>query len=739
MNKFIKLRIGVLMGGKSIEREVSFNSGRTVCDHIDFLKYEVVPIFQTYKGDLYILPYKFLHRGKISDFFDRLDSQAKKISWDDLKYLVDFIYLSIHGRFAEDGTVQGFLEVLGIPYLGAKIFASAIGMNKGVQKKILQSNGIDVPNGFVVTPEEIEKIDIKSILEKLEKLNVNFPIIVKPVHEGSSFGISLVDNKSDLLQALKNACYCDSRLKQDVIIEEKIKGSEFVCVCLQKDKNWFALPITQVVCEKNTNFFDYTQKYMPGRATKITPANFEKKDQENIVQTCIKVTKILNFSTISRIDGFLTKDGRVYIIDPNSLTGTGPATFLFHQAAEIGMSHTQLINYLVETELKNYNLKSVSNVNAKKDNNISNKKNRIVVLLGGSSNEREISLESGRNVCYKLSPEKYEIIPVFVDSKNELYKLNQRLLIQNSTREISLLVTQDLKINWADLPKICDFVFIGLHGGVGENGGVQGTLEMLDLPYNGSGVLTSSLCMDKFKTNEFLKSGGFDVPFSFLLSKTEFYSESFIKNFEKFSEKINLPVIIKPHDDGCSVGVKKVKNKENLLKEIDLYFKETLKEYVLIEEFIDAVELTCGVFGNQEVTALPPSKVFVAKDVLSMEEKFLPGAGENLTPAPLAKEHLEFIQDTIAQAYKFLGCAGYSRIDCFFQQAKKSPTKKNRLIILEVNTLPALTPATCIFHQAAEIGLRPMDFIEKIVELGFENYKNKFITSSQKDIQEQTL
>ncbi|MCF7899623.1 ATP-grasp domain-containing protein, partial [Candidatus Babeliales bacterium] len=457
------------------------------------------------------------------------------------------------------------------------------------------------------------------------------------------------------------------------------------------------------------------------------------------IEACIKVTKILNFSTISRIDGFLTKDGKIYIIDPNSLTGTGPATFLFHQAAEVGMSHTQLINYLVETELKNYNLTSIINVNLKKNNKINNKKTRVVVLLGGNSNEREISLESGRNVCYKLSPEKYEIIPVFLDSKNELYKLNQRLLIQNSTREISLLVTQDLKINWSDLPNICDFVFIGLHGGIGENGSVQGTLEMFDLPYNGSGVLTSALCMDKFKTNEFLKSGEFDVPFSFLLSKTEFFSENFIKNFEKFSEKINFPAIIKPHDDGCSIGVKKIKNDEDLFKEIDLYFKETLKEYVLIEEFIDAIELTCGVFGNQDAIVLPASKVFVTKDVLSMEEKFLPGAGENLTPAPLKKEHLDFIQDKIARAYKFLGCAGYSRIDCFFQEAKISPTKKDRVIILEVNTLPALTPATCIFHQAAEIGLRPMDFIEKIVELGFENYKNKFTTNSQKDIQEQTL
>ena len=106
-----KLRVGVLMGGKSIEREVSFNSGRTVCDHLDTQRYEIIPIFQKKSGDLFILPWHFLYRGKTNDFEHRLDSEAKKIIWDDLKALVDFMYLAVHGRFAEDGTVQGFLEI----------------------------------------------------------------------------------------------------------------------------------------------------------------------------------------------------------------------------------------------------------------------------------------------------------------------------------------------------------------------------------------------------------------------------------------------------------------------------------------------------------------------------------------------------------------------------------------------------------------------------------------------------
>lgn len=354
MGSSVKIRIGVLMGGKSEEREVSFNSGRTICDHIDTSKYEVIPIFQTFKGDLYILPWYFLHRGKISDFYDRLDSHAKKIDWQDLKLLIDFLYISVHGRFAEDGTLQGILEILKIPYLGSKVFASALGMNKLFQKKFLKLNGIDVAKGISLTSKQIKNLSLEEILKYLEKENLKFPIIIKPVHEGSSLGVSVVNNNHELLPALTKASTCDSRVDQEVLIEEKLEGMEFVCVCLQKDdKSWFSFPITEVVPESEIGFYDYVQKYMPGRATKITPARCSEKDTQKIIETCQKATQILDFTTISRIDGFLTKDGRIVIIDPNTLTGMGPATFLFHQAAEYGMNHSQLINYLVETELKN--------------------------------------------------------------------------------------------------------------------------------------------------------------------------------------------------------------------------------------------------------------------------------------------------------------------------------------------------------------------------------------------------
>ncbi|MBD3232055.1 ATP-grasp domain-containing protein [Candidatus Dependentiae bacterium] len=721
IKKFSKIKVGVFMGGRSIEREVSLNSGRTICDHLDTEKYEIIPIFQTELGHLYLLPWHFLHRGKISDFYHRLNTEAKKIDWEDLKKIIDFMYLAVHGRYGEDGIIQGFLEILDIPYLGTKVYGSSLGMNKIIQKKILQANQIEVAKDLILTTDQIKQLNLEQILKLLKNINITFPLVVKPAHEGSSLGINIVINEDELLKAIYDASYCDPRITQEVLIEEKLKGMEFVCVCLQKSdftKDWFALSVTEVITEPGTQFYDYTQKYMPGRATKITPARCSKKKFEKIISTCIKASQVLQFTTISRIDGFLTKDGKVVIIDPNSLTGMSPATFLFHQAAEKEINHPKLINYLIETELKNYGLtekmKNLENKNQKSEN-----KKRIAILLAGNTNEKEISLESGRNICYKLSPQKYEVIPIFVDQKKELYKLSQKLLIQNSTHEISNLLNDHLKIRWSNLPKICDFVFIGLHGGIGENGSVQGTLEMLDLPYNGSGIFTSSLCIDKYKLNQFLKSNGFDTPKSILICK---------KNFEKtinkkLNDDLHFPLIIKPVDDGCSFYVKKANTKKQLLSLIKQFFKISSKNHVLIEEYITGTELTCGVIGNEEITVFPPSKTITNKDILSIEEKFLPGAGENLTPAPLPKASILFIQNIISNIYKILDCKGYARIDCFYQSEKESPTKKHRLIILEVNTLPALTPATCIFHQAAEIGLKPMEFIDKIIEFGIAHHK----------------
>ncbi|TET05922.1 ATP-grasp domain-containing protein [Candidatus Dependentiae bacterium] len=723
-----KIRVGVLMGGKSIENEVSFNSGRTICDHLDTECYTIIPIFQTIEGTLYILPGHFLYRGKIADFEHRLAHEATQICWDDLKDLVDFIYIAIHGQYAEDGTVQGILELFDIPYLGSGVFASALSMDKTIQKSFLRISGIDVPRSISVMPNQIGIYtkNINALLDLLEQAGIKTPYIVKPNNEGSSLGISIVKDKQKLLSAIRMASMIYPSKKQPVLIEEKIEGMEFSCITITdyKTGKFMPLPATEVIVDNSVQFFDYEQKYMPGRATEFTPPRCSKKLQKKIQDTCIKAMQALGITNISRIDGFVTNDERIVIIDPNSLSGMGPASFLFREAAEVNLSHTELINHLIETELHEYGLTQKEYQNKTKTTLIKVKKTRVAVLMGGRTNEKEISLESGRNVAYKLSPHKYDVIPIFVNHNLELFTINQSILVRNSTHEIETLLEPKMKVRWSDLPNLADFIFLGLHGGEGENGCIQGMLEMLNLPYNGSSVLTSALCMDKYMTAKYLRAHTIEVPKSLLISKQDWHNKKKELLQAIFEMLPSFPLIVKPHDDGCSIMVQKVSKQNDLEAAIEHIFLHD-KEYAMIEEYIVGMELTVGIIGNEKAQALPPSQAIAQAEILSIKEKFLPGAGENQTPAPLSKDTITYIQQVMEQTYTIIGCKGYARIDCFYQSAQQSPTKKERVIIIEINTLPALTPSTCLFHQAAEIGIKPMDFIDLIVKLGLQEHRRE--------------
>ena len=717
------LKVGVLMGGMSIEREVSFNSGRTICDHLDTQLFQVVPLFQTAQGGLYILPWTFLYRGKIADFESRLDGQAQKVTWDALSQTVDFVYIAVHGKYGEDGRLQAMLELLKIPYLGSKMFASALGMDKQMHNEHLQAHGIEVPQGFCLSVAQIKKFDDQFVDQKLQELKLNFPLIVKPVNEGSSFGVFVVQNRADLHHAVTTASFISGSKGQPVLVEEKVVGMEFTCIIITDNVTGklIALPPTEVLISGDTDIFDYQQKYMPGAVHEKTPATCGDDLIKKIQDASIATMQVLGFTNLSRIDGFLTPDGRVIIIDSNPLSGMGPATFLFRQAAEHNIGHTELINHLIKTELKSYAMHIEKNENVEAPI----QRLRVGVLFGGPSNEKEISLESGRNVVYKLSPEKYEVFPIFMSNAMELFILDNRLIVCHSTKEIEDNLARAQKIGWSDLPNLVDFVFIALHGSPGEDGIVQGALEMLRMPYNGSGVFASGLCMDKFKTTQFLGRKGFDVPKSLLLTYDAWKTQD--EQLDLFLSTISYPCIVKPHDDGCSVMVMAPKNREELEVSLQEIFMQ--KKFALIEERIRGMELTVGVLGNDEPQALMQIQTVVKGDLLSLEEKFLPGAGENQTPALLCHDDLQFVREKIKAMYQAAGCRGYARIDCFFQTAQQSITGDRRVILIEINTLPGLTPATCIFHQAAEDGMRPMEFIDKIIELGLQEHAHAEIVS----------
>ena len=702
------IRVGIFMAGPSLEKEVSFNSGRTICDHLDSPLYIPIPLFISMDRRLFILPWQFLYRGKISDFENRLETEATEIYWNDLVTIIDFAYLALHGYLGEDGHIQGMLTILNIPFSGSSVLVNAICINKKFALHLLSLHNISTPTEISIEKKKINDPNAKSFLDTHKK------IIVKPEQEGSSLGISIVESEIDLYPAITKAKTINHSFDQNVILQEYINGSEFSIIALEKDGAWLIFEPTEIIT--NNNVFSYNQKYLPGSICKFTPGRFSDTVITNIKIIIQKIIDIITPHDIIRIDGIIDqKNLNINIIDINTFPGTAPSSFVFLQSALHQLSPVHVINNIIENALKRYN-KEYNN-QFKTKHIVCQKKINIAVLLGGNSNEKEISLESGRNVYYKLSQLYYNAQIIFVSSHEQYYILRLDQIVKDTTSEIEKTITPDQEIKFETFKEQFDFIFICLHGGNGENGILQKKLELIDILFNGSNSKSSHICMHKSLALEILDKHNLYTTDRILIKKNNREIEKeliFIENLFTHYKKI----IIKPNDDGCSAFVFIANNKKEVVSGINTIFNSS-KNTCLIEGCIDGIELTVGIVGNQDnYLILPITQTIKSENILSIEEKFLPGAGENITPALFNDQITKKIKLEIRKAYHALGCEGYARIDCFWSEFKKE------LIILESNSLPALTPATCLFHQSAELDINPSDFINYIVYLGYKK-KNK--------------
>jgi D-alanine-D-alanine ligase len=347
------------------------------------------------------------------------------------------------------------------------------------------------------------------------------------------------------------------------------------------------------------------------------------------------------------------------------------------------------------------------------------KKLRIGIIFGGASSEKEVSLEGGRNVYYKISNEKYEKIPIFVDSNLKLWKINDFLIVQNTTSDLEALLPDYAEmIPYEKLKELIDFAFIIGHGKYLEDGCFQGLLEILNIPYNGTGVLSSAIGMDKLIFREILTLHEIKVPKYLAISDKEWKNSNKNEIIEKIKTKIGLPCLVKPSREGCSTGITVVREEKDLDEAIEKAF--IWDRIILVDEYIEnATEVTVSVLGNEERIVLPITETPWQQNLgyLTLLDKFLPGGAEMITPARLPAEIAEKVKETALKICQILNIKGYPRIDMF--------VKDNEVIVLEVNTLPGVTPSTMVFHQAAEIGMSPEEFLDKIIELGIEAHKNK--------------
>jgi D-alanine-D-alanine ligase len=298
------MKVGVLMGGISSEREVSLNSGKSIIEHINKEKYEVVPVIINKKEDV-----------------------IEKVKG------LDFALLALHGKFGEDGTVQSVLQTLDIPYSGCGPLSSALCMDKDLTKTVLKAKGIRTAKWINVT--SVEEIDYEAIEE------MGYPVFVKPTNGGSSVATFKIDKKEDVENAVVEGLKWDN----EVLIEEYIKGEEITCPVFNNE----LFPVLTI--KSNTEFYDYEQKYSANGAQHY-PIQLEEKIYNEVKKMALETYKALKCSVYARIDMILTEEGVPYILEVNTLPGM-TATSLFPQSAgEKGINFSEFIDLIIKTSMK---------------------------------------------------------------------------------------------------------------------------------------------------------------------------------------------------------------------------------------------------------------------------------------------------------------------------------------------------------------------------------------------------
>lgn len=307
---------------------------------------------------------------------------------------------------------------------------------------------------------------------------------------------------------------------------------------------------------------------------------------------------------------------------------------------------------------------------------------RLALLSGGVSTEREVSLNSGNQVFEALDKARYEITRY--DPKYDLKKL----------------VT--------DAPDI-DAALIILHGPFGEDGTVQGLLDLLNIPYQGAGVLGSAAAMNKLTAKQLYEGAKIPTPGYLSFGLTDDIS------IPETVQTLGLPIVVKPACAGSSVGMTIVKTEAELGPAIEKGFHHD--DTLILERYIQGTELTCGVIGNQEIEALPIIEIVPGDthEFFDYEAKYVAGETEEICPARIDEATTKKVQELAAAAHKALFLKGYSRTDLILQDEE--------LFVLETNTIPGMT-ATSLFPQSANVGGYTFSaLLDRLIELAIEENK----------------
>ena len=306
---------------------------------------------------------------------------------------------------------------------------------------------------------------------------------------------------------------------------------------------------------------------------------------------------------------------------------------------------------------------------------------RVTVLLGGRSAEREVSLKTGAQVAAALASRDFAVSTVDTGEAGFI----ERIV--------------------ASAP---DVVFIALHGRFGEDGTIQGLLELLDLPYVGSGVMASAVAMNKVMTKHVYATYGLTTPTYQVVRRSEPF------DIEEITDALGPHTVVKPANEGSSVGMTIVADPASLRDAIDVAFG--FDPLVLVERFEEGVEVTVGVIGDDEPVALPTLEIVPVHDFYDYESKYMPGMSRHIIPAGVSQEARTECQRLAVEAHRALGCSGMSRSDTIV-------TPQGSVFLLETNTIPGMTKTSLLPDAAAAAGIGFPELCERLVGLGLESWK----------------
>jgi D-alanine--D-alanine ligase len=609
--------------------------------------------------DVNLAPYQMnrdhLYNNTPSDFDFKLHETGQQLSESEFILAlksVDLVFPVMHGKYGEDGTIQKILESEEIPFVGAPSAACISCFDKHEANVKIKENGFfALPCMYV---DVARLANVESLVSDFFAAHSINRAIVKPAIGGSSIGVHSVEGPYQAVEASKKLL-ADGYYEK-VVIEPFCTGIEFTVIIVE---NRFELPTALLPVEieadyQNHQIFDFRKKYLPSRAvTYHCPPRFSNDVIETIQLQAEQLFKLFGMKDFSRFDGWLLPDGNIWFSDFNPISGMEQNSFLFIEAARIGMSHRDILSFILRNSLRRQNIATVAPTKISVDG-----KKPVRVLFGGKTAERQVSVMSGTNVWLKLlQSERYAPAPYLLDKDLNVWKLPYAFCLNHTVEEITdmcryaeytfsrndllrektvmRLSPREQEISETNfMPQqlsLIEFLseterlFIALHGGIGENGELQKLCEERGIVFNGSSSACSMVCMDKYKVGEVVKS----LKDSHIASAEKYVLDTQLIQGKSataldaiwgdISKVLSCEqIIVKPIGDGCSAGVALLVSDKDLEKYLE-YLRTGVKTIPL-----GVLEQQHGPIEMPEST---PDKLlfetFIGTDVLSVVDNQL--------------------------------------------------------------------------------------------------------------------